>query len=76
MKTLRLTSRVSEDGLVQIRLPDHHNEDVEILVVYQTAQPRPKRQWSQAFLDLFGAWQGVPLARKEQELPQEREPLV
>ncbi|MFG6099174.1 hypothetical protein SPB21_28260 [Leptothoe sp. ISB3NOV94-8A] len=76
MKTIRLRSHVNESGLLQVQLPDHHNEEVEILIVYQPVQATQKRQWSQKFLDLFGAWQGEPLVRAPQGNQPEREPLL
>jgi hypothetical protein len=61
MKTIRTRSRVDRNGLLQIQLPDHYDEEVEILIVYQPIQATQKRQWSQNFLDLFGNWKGEPL---------------
>lgn len=76
MKTIRVTSYVDTDGLVQIHLPEHHNEEVEILLVYQPVQAVHKRYWSQEFLDLFGAWEGAPLEREPQGNQPERDPLL
>lgn len=75
MKTIRVTSHVDEDGIVQIHLPEHHNEEVEIILTYKSRQTTQKRQWSQQFLDLYGAWQGEPLKRGSQGTQPEREPL-
>jgi hypothetical protein len=72
MKTIRLRSYVDKDGSVKIQLPEHHNEEVELLVVYQSVEAGQKPQWSQKFLTLFGAWQGDPLERAPQETQPER----
>ena len=37
MKTIRLQTRVDSNGLLQIQLPEHHDEEVELLVIYQPA---------------------------------------
>lgn len=76
MKTIRIRSHVDSDGLIQIQLPEHHDEEVEILLVYQPIQSSQKRQWSQEFLDLFGAWEGAPLERERQETQAERDSLL
>lgn len=76
MKTVRLRSHVDRDGLLQIQLPEHHDEDVELLVVYQAVQPNQKRQWSQKFLELYGAWQGSSLERAPQEIQAERDEML
>ncbi|MGB3767687.1 MAG: hypothetical protein WA947_14120 [Phormidesmis sp.] len=76
MKPIRVTSRVGAAGLVQIHLPEHHDEEVEILLTYKPLQTVKKRQWSQRFLDLYGAWQGEPLVRGEQGTQPERDLLL
>ena len=76
MKTIRVRSHVGKDGTIQLQLPDCHNEEVEVLVVYQPVQEQPKRQWSQPFLDLPGSWQGEPIERGSQDYQPEREPLL
>lgn len=76
MKTIRLRSRVDKDGSVQIQLPEHHEEEVELLVVYQSVKTGQKRQWSQSFLNLFGSWQGDSLERAPQETQPERMELL
>ena len=76
MKTIRARSHVDKDGRIQIQLPEYRDEEVEILLVYQPVQAKPKRQWSQAFLDLYGGWQGEPLERGDQGTPTERDPLL
>lgn len=76
MTTIRVISHVDSNGLVQIQLPEHHNEKVEILLTYKPVQAAKKRQWSQRFLDIQGAWQGQPLKRGSQGIQSERDPLV
>lgn len=76
MKTIHIRSHVDRDGLLQIQLPEHRDEEVELLIVYQSTQASQKRQWSQQFLNLFGAWQGEPLERAPQESQPERNLLL
>ncbi|MEL7353048.1 MAG: hypothetical protein AAF171_07525 [Cyanobacteria bacterium P01_A01_bin.116] len=76
MKTIRFTAHVETDGSLQIKLPEHRNEEVELLVVYQPIRIVAKRQWSQKFLDLFGAWEGEPLERAPQGILPERNELL
>ncbi|MEM6452222.1 MAG: hypothetical protein AAF703_18155 [Cyanobacteria bacterium P01_D01_bin.105] len=76
MKSIRLKTHVDSNGLLKIQLPEHHDEEVELLIVYQPAQQAQKRQWSQKFLSLFGAWQGEPLERPPQDSPSERLELL
>ncbi|MEM9484531.1 MAG: hypothetical protein AAGA83_12655 [Cyanobacteria bacterium P01_F01_bin.116] len=76
MQTLKITARVNENGTLQIQLPDHSGESLEILLVYQPTASQPKRQWSQKFLSTFGAWQGEPLERAPQGEQPERDLLL
>lgn len=76
MKTIRLKAYVETDGSLQIQLPEHRNEEIELLVVYQPVRIVEKRQWSQQFLDLFGAWEGEPLERAPQEVQPERDIML
>lgn len=66
MRTLQMIAHVNEEGTLQIQLPEHSGEALEILLVYQPASSQPKRQWSQKFLSTCGAWQGEPLERAPQ----------
>lgn len=77
MESIKLTTHVAHDGLLQIQLPEKiANSDVEVMVIYQPVDKTSKRSWSPRFFEkTFGAWQGEPLVREPQgELP-EREPL-
>lgn len=80
MQTIRLKSQVGQDGWLQVRLPDHHGEELEILIMYQPVSPNAsapqKRQWSSAFLQSFESWQGEPLTRAPQEGQAERLPFL
>ena len=75
MKTIRLKTHVEADGSLKIHLPDYSDEEVELLVVYQSIKEIPKRRWSQNFLDLFGAFENDPLERAPQEMQPERNEL-
>jgi hypothetical protein len=76
MQSIQITAHVNEDGIFQVQLPEHSGETLEILLVYQPISTPPKRQWSQQFLDTFGAWQGEPLERANQEEQSERDILL
>ncbi|MDB9527279.1 hypothetical protein PN498_14865 [Oscillatoria sp. CS-180] len=75
MRTLKIRSHVDQNGILQIQLPDYRDEDLEILVVYQPAEPQ-KRQWSEGVLNAFGAWQGEPLVRAPQGDQAERDAFL
>lgn len=76
MQTIQITAQVDDKGMLQIQLPDHPGEELEILLVYQPVQKTQKRQWSQRFLSTFGAWQGEPLEREPQGEQPERDELL
>ena len=76
MQSIKLKSHVGSDGILQIALPEVRNTDVEVIIVYQTVQNPPKRQWSPEFLSTFGAWQGEPLERATQEEQPDREEFI
>lgn len=63
MQTIQLKAYVDSKGILQIQLPNHSGEELELLLVYQPVQKNQKRQWSQRFLSTFGSWQGEPLER-------------
>jgi hypothetical protein len=74
MNSIQLKSHhIGSDGRLQVDLPDLHDTDVDVIIVYQPAQNAKKRQWSPAFLSAFGSWQGKPLVRAPQEKQMERE---
>jgi hypothetical protein len=57
MQTLKATVHVSDQGIVQLSLPEHAGEELEVLLVYQPVAQESKRQWSEKFLQTFGGWQ-------------------
>lgn len=76
MQTIQLRVAVDDNGILQIQLPDHSGEELEILLVYQPIQTTQKRQWSQRFLSTFGSWQGESLEREPQGEQPERDELL
>ena len=76
MQTIHIKAYVDSNGILQIQLPDHPGEELEILLVYQPVQKTQKRQWSQRFLSTSGAWQGEPLERESQGEQPERDKLL
>ncbi len=76
MQTIQLKAHVDGNGILQIQLPDHYGEELEILLVYQPIPKTQKRQWSQRFLCAFGSWQGEPLEREAQGEQPERDELL
>ena len=77
MESMKVTTHVDNDGLLQIKLPlEMANQELEVMVIYQPVDKKAKRSWPPGFFErTFGAWQGEPLVREPQgELP-EREPL-
>ena len=64
MQSIQINAHVNDQGVLQIPLPNHSGEELEILIVYQPTSKPTKRQWSQQFLSTFGAWQGEPLIRE------------
>ncbi len=76
MQTIQTTAQVDEKGILQIQLPEHSGEKLDILLVYQIVQKTQKRQWSQQFLSTFGAWQGELLEREPQGEQLERNELL
>ena len=76
MQSIQITAHVNDRGILEIPLPNHSGEELEILIVYQRISKPTKRQWSQQFLSTFGAWQGEPLIREPQGEQPEREELL
>jgi hypothetical protein len=74
MHSIQLKSHhIGSDGRLQVDLPNLHDTDVDVIIVYQPAQNAKKREWSSAFLSAFGSWQGEALVRAPQEEQMERE---
>ena len=76
MQSIQITAHVNDRGILEIPLPNHSGEELEILIVYQPISKPTKRQWSQQFLSTFAAWQGEPLIREPQGEQPEREELL
>lgn len=76
MQTIQTTAYVDDQGMLQIQIPDHPGETLEILLVYQPVQKTQKRQWSQQFLSTFGSWRGELLEREPQGEQPERNTLL
>ena len=76
MQTIQTTAQVDEKGILQIQLPEHSGEKLDILLVYQIVQKTQKSQWSQQFLSTFGTWQGEPLEREPQGEQPERNEIL
>ncbi len=76
MHTIQTIAQVDEKGILQIQLPEHSGEKLDILLVYQIVQKTQQRQWSQRFLSAFGAWQGETLEREPQGEQPERNELL
>lgn len=76
MQSIQLKTYVDAQGILQIQLPEHSGEELEILLVYQPVSKTHKRQWSQEFLATCGAWQGELLVRETQGEQAERDVLL
>lgn len=90
MESIKLKSKIGDDGILQIQVPENFkNQNLEILVVFQPISP-PNNQpehvtentpeslgWNPGFFEnVVGSWEGNPLERPPQ-LPFEiREELT
>ena len=84
METRSLRTKVGEDGILKIQLPPEiANQELDIVIVFQTAEGFPKSSktpedlgFSRNFLDeVIGSWEGEPLKRPEQLPLEEREEI-
>lgn len=74
MQSIKLKSRVSSDGILQLQVPlELANKELELVIVYQPLEPvtKPKTPEELGYSpDFFektaGAWQGEPLTRGDQ----------
>lgn len=74
MQSIKLKSRVSSDGTLQLQVPlELANKELELVIVYQPIEPvtKPKTPEELGYPpDFFektaGAWQGEPLTRGDQ----------
>jgi len=84
MESIKLKSRIGEDGILKIQVPDSFkNQELEIVVIFQpltsstdqadsTSENTPEsRGWNPGFFEnVVGSWEGEPLKRPPQ-LPYE-----
>ena len=76
MESLKIKNHIGDDGLLKINLPVT-NQDIEVMVIYQTVNKTKKKQWSSGFFEKTSdCWEGEPLIREIQPEYQEREPLL
>lgn len=90
METIKLQSKVGEDGILQIQVPDNlKNQNLEILIIFQPipaaevpvsvlVQGSSESQgWSPGFFEtVIGSWEGEPLERPPQLPFEVREDLT
>lgn len=74
MKSIKLKSHVDGDGLLHIQLPDVHNTDVEVILVYQTVIP--KSSSVESLEHFYGCIQDETFIRQPQGEQPERESFV
>jgi len=84
METRSFRTKVGEDGILKIQLPPEiANQELDIVIVFQTAEGFPKSSktpeelgFSPNFLnEVIGSWEGEPLKRPEQLPFEEREEI-
>lgn len=73
MQTIKVRSRVSADGKVQLQFPDQlANQEIEIVLVYQTVEPTQEQPPSTADDPLIAMFSGSPdLATQSEEMLQD-----
>ncbi len=54
MQTLKATVQVSDQGIVQLSLPEHAGEELEVLLVYQPAAKATREDAPQELLAIPG----------------------
>lgn len=74
MQTIKVRSRVSADGKLQLQLPDQlANQEIEIVLVYQTVESTQEQPPSIADDPLIGLFSGSPdLATQSEEMLQDQ----
>jgi len=73
MHSITLKSHIGSDGLLKVHLPDMKDMDIEVVIVYQTSQPKDVKA-----IDLsqfYGRIQDDSFFRHLQPDQPEREPL-
>uniref|UniRef100_B8HSY1 Uncharacterized protein n=1 Tax=Cyanothece sp. (strain PCC 7425 / ATCC 29141) TaxID=395961 RepID=B8HSY1_CYAP4 len=73
MQTIKVRSRVSADGRLQLQLPDQlANQEIEIVLVYQTVELTQEQSLSSANDPLIGLFSGsTDLATQSEEILQD-----
>lgn len=73
MNTIKVRSRVGVDGTLQVQLPDQlANQEVEIVLVYQTVGESQEQAAPTADDSLIGLFSGSPdLATQSKEILQD-----
>ncbi|HAN46920.1 MAG TPA: hypothetical protein DCQ32_10290 [Cyanobacteria bacterium UBA8156] len=67
MQTLKATVQVSDRGIVQLALPEHAGEELEVLLVYQPAAKATSEDATQELLAIPGLLERV---KQNQATPQ------
>ncbi len=73
MQSITLKSHVGSDGLLKIHLPDMKDLDIEVIVIYQTSQPKALE--SAELSEFYGCIQDDSFFRHPQPAQPERETL-
>jgi hypothetical protein len=74
MNSIKLKSHVDSDGLLHIQLPDVHDADVEVILIYQPIAPRSSGVGSLS--RFYGCIQDETFIRHPQGEQPERESFV
>lgn len=72
MHSIKLKSHIGSDGILKIHLPDIQDTEIEVIIVYQTSQPKGTETPLSQF---YGCIQDDTFIRHPQHEQPEREPL-
>jgi hypothetical protein len=73
MHSITLKSHIGSDGLLKVHLPDMRDTDIEVIIVYQTSQPKEVKAVDLS--QFYGCIQDDSFFRHSQPEQPEREPL-
>lgn len=73
MHSITLKSHIGSDGLLKVHLPDMRDTDIEVIIVYQTSQPKEVKAVDLS--QFYGCIQDDSFFRHSQPEQTEREPL-
>jgi len=73
MHSITLKSHIGSDGLLKVHLPDMRDTDIEVVIVYQTSQPKEVKAVNLS--QFYGCIQDDSFFRHPQPKQPEREPL-